>query len=164
MIRILAVIGGLAGAAALSQYPAFTHAYVQRLGGQVDALAAVVADFDRSALNAGMTREEALADMQGTTFLDMHQADLRRTFRRYAVLSENLILLQEADPVTRLIMPHRMGDPETIAATWDDFEPGLQLTAPGAVSAGVGYLGGWAIVAALLAALAAPFRRRRGIA
>ncbi|MBU0778826.1 MAG: DUF2937 family protein, partial [Alphaproteobacteria bacterium] len=35
MIRALALIGGLAGGAALSQYPEFSQQYLQRLAGQV---------------------------------------------------------------------------------------------------------------------------------
>ena len=48
----LRLIVGLVFAVALSQFPAFSDQYVQRLGGQVDALAQVAADFDRSARRA----------------------------------------------------------------------------------------------------------------
>ena len=42
-MRAIAVAGGLAGAAGLSQFPEFSQQYVQRLGGAVDELTAVVA-------------------------------------------------------------------------------------------------------------------------
>ena len=53
MLKFLAIAGGLAGAAGLSQYPEFSQQYTQRLGGQVDALSEVVADFEASAMRCG---------------------------------------------------------------------------------------------------------------
>ena len=65
----LRLILGLVFAVALSQFPAFSDQYVQRLGGQVDALAQVAADFDRSARRAKLTRDEALAELSGSCLL-----------------------------------------------------------------------------------------------
>ena len=164
MFKILALAGGLAGAAVLSQYPAFAQDYLQRLAGQVDALTVVVDDFDRSALEAGLTRSEALAQMGGTAFLVYRAEDMRRTFRRHAVLEGHLDALRAANPLERLAMPHRYGDPETLRAAWSDFEPALPLSTAGAVSAGAGLAMGWAAVAAVWALLRWPFRslsRRR---
>jgi len=164
MLRILSIVGGLCGAASLSQYPAFSQQYTQRLGGQVDALSQVVADFEASALRSGLTRTQAFAQMTGTPFLNDRQADMRRTFTRHAVLSDNLAQLQAATPLARLAMPHRLMDTETLSRTWDDFAPALPLTAPGAVSAGAGFFGGWAGMSAIFATLAALFRRRKPVA
>ena len=159
MRRVLALVAGLAGAALLSQYPAFSQQYLQRLAGQVDALAVVARDFDASALSAGLGREEALAQMTDTAFLQSRQADMRRTFARHARLADNLIALRNATPMQRIIMPHRMADTTTLSAAWSDFEPAMPLSTAGAATAGVGFLAGWAGVSVLLAALSAPFRR-----
>lgn len=161
MIRILTLCAGLLGAACASQYPAFTQAYLQRLAGQVDALTLVVKDFDASALAAGLGREEALEQMTGTPFLVSRQSDMRHTFARHARLSVTLMDLRAASPLARIAMPQRMADPQIVAAAWSDFEPALPLSPAGAVSAGLGLIGGWALMAALLAALSRPFRRRR---
>ncbi len=54
MLRLLAFVGGLARARGrCRRFPEFSQQYLQRLGGQVDALAAVTADFDASAAKAG---------------------------------------------------------------------------------------------------------------
>ncbi len=159
-MRILALAGAVAGAAALSQYPAFSQQYLQRLAGQVDALTVVVMDFDASALDAGLGREAALAQMTGTPFLTARQTDMRRTFARHAMLADHLANLRAATPMQRIAMPHRMADPATLSATWADFEPALPLSAPGAVTATAGFVGGWALIAAALALITAPFRRR----
>lgn len=161
MLRIVALCGGLAGAAGLSQYPAFSEAYLQRLAGQVDALTQVVQDFDTSALEAGLGREAALQQMTGSDFLIARQRDMRATFARHARLSDNLIALREATQLQRMTMPQRLTDAETFAATWSDFQPALPLSAAGAVSASAGFLAGWAGFSTIMALLARPFRRRR---
>jgi hypothetical protein len=150
-MRFLALAGGVAGAAALSQVPAFSDAYLQRLGGQDDALRAVVAAFDASAARAGLTREAALADLSGSGFRAAHQADMRATIDRAGRVAADLALLRAAGPLERLALPHRFRDIETLAATWADFQPALPASEAGAAAAGVGLVAGWAGVAALAA-------------
>lgn len=163
MIRVLCLVGGLAGAAGLSQYPEFSQQYMQRLAGQVDALTVVSKDFDASALAAGLGREEALEQLTGTPFLDARQLDMRRTFARHARLSENLMILREATALERILLPHRMADTETMQAVWADFTPAMPLSVAGAASAGTGFLGGWAMLAAVLALVTVPFKRARPV-
>lgn len=159
--RVLALAGGLAGAAGLSQYPEFSQQYIQRLAGQVDALTVVVADFDRSALANGLSRAAALDELQGTNFLTSRRADMQRAFTRHDQLSSNLTFLRLASPLERIAMPHRLADPETFSATWADFRPALPLTLAGAVAAALGFFGGWGGVMVVLSLLLWPFRRRR---
>jgi hypothetical protein len=161
VIRVISLLGGLAGATALSQFPEFSQQYLQRLGGQADALAAVVEAFDASATEAGLTREAALADLSGTTFRNAHQEDMRRTILRAAAVEADLALLRAAAPLERLTLPHRFRDGETLAATWADFRPAVPVTADGLASGGIGFVTGWAVVAFLLRFLTAPFRRQR---
>ena len=160
MIRLLALAGGVAGAAALSQYPEFSQQYTQRLAGQVDALTTVVMDFDSSALEAGLGREAALAQMTGTDFLTARQSDMRSTFARHAVLSDTLAQLRAASPFERMQMPHRLTDTATFQATWSDYQPAMPLTTAGLASAGVGGFSGWALVTALLAGCRRVFSRK----
>ena len=160
MWRILAIMGGVSGAVALSQFPEFSQQYLQRLAGKVDALAQVAAQFDATAAAHGMTREAALVGMAGTPLLVDQQADQRAVFARGAALADNLAVLRAASPLARLTMPQRFGDSETLAATYADFRPAVPATSEGAVTAGIGYAGGWALVGALWRLLAWPFRRR----
>jgi len=160
MLRILAVIGGVSGAAGLSQFPEFSQQYLQRLAGKVDALSAVVADFDASADKNGLTREAALAEVSGTPFLNDRQQDLRRSFADHTRLSADLAQLRAATPLQRLTMPQRMGDLDTLQAAWADYRPAVPATMDGAITAGIGYISGWGLMAAVLSMLAWPFRRR----
>lgn len=160
MLRLLAFVGGLAGAGTLSQFPEFSQQYLQRLGGQVDALAAVTADFDASAEKAGMDRGKALASMTGTEFLGFRQEDMRNAFARFERLSGDLTLLRAAGPVERVFMPQRFADTTLFKATLADFRPAMPVTLTGLTTAGIGFLGGWAAVMGLVTLIATPFRRR----
>ncbi|MEJ6397692.1 DUF2937 family protein [Yoonia sp. 208BN28-4] len=160
MIKILAFAGGLCGAVTLSQYPEFAQQYTQRLAGQVDALTQVVEDFDTSALEAGLTRTQALDEMTGTAFLDARAADMRRTFSRHAMLEAALTDLRSATPLSRVLMPHRLSDRETFVHTWDDFVLAVPVSVAGAASASVGFAGGWLGIFAMLWLLKLPFAHR----
>ncbi|MDG1377204.1 MAG: DUF2937 family protein [Yoonia sp.] len=161
MFKVLSIMGGLAGAATLSQYPEFTQQYMQRLAGQVDALTVVVNDFEVSAMRSGLTRSQAFAQMTGTPFLADRQADMRRTFARHAVLSDNLAELRVASPIQWLSMPQRLSDPETFANTWADFQPAAPLSVAGFVAAGFGGLVGWSLAAALRSLIGRSLRRSK---
>ena len=158
MIRVLCLVGGLTGAASLSQFPEFSQQYLQRLAGQVDELTRQVKDFDQTALAEGLGREDMLQVMAETPVVASQEAMWRRTFARHARLSENLMVLRDATPLQRLTLPHRMADGATVRAVWDDFTPAIPVSIAGVASAGTGFLGGWAIFAAVLACVSMPFR------
>ncbi len=163
MIKILTLAGGIAGGAALSQYPEFSQQYTQRLAGQVDTLAEIGADFDASALRSGLTRTQALAQMTGTQFLNDRHDDMQRVFTRHVILSENLTALRTASPMARLAMPHRLTDTETFTNTWADYNPAMPLTLSGGIAALAGFLGGWAATGVVLSLLLWPFKRRKTV-
>ena len=156
IIRVLALAGGLTGAAAVSQYPEFSQQYVQRLAGQVEALGLVVADFDASAARSGLARDAALGELRGSAFLADRQEDMSRTFARFERLKADQAMLATATPVERIFMPQRLRDGELLAGTWSDFKPAVPLTVAGMVAAGLGFLAGWLgvnLVAGLLSAV-----------
>lgn len=159
MANLLRLGFAAACAAALSQFPAFSDQYVQRLGGQVDALTRVAEDFDASAARAGLSREQALADLSGSTFRDAHQHDMRQVFTRLDRARADLTLLRAAAPLERIALPHRLRDPATLAATWGDFRPAMPVTAAGLTAAAIG--GGLGLL--IWRALAAILRRRKRV-
>lgn len=161
IIKTLTLVGGMFGAATLSQFPEFTQQYMQRLGGQVDALSVVIQDFDTSAQKAQMTRETALASMGGSVFLENRRNDMRNTIDRHEKLGDDLAMLTAATPIARVSMPHRLRDQALVRATYDTFRPALPLTLDGALSSGIGFVVGWSLIAALLRFLLWPFRRRK---
>jgi hypothetical protein len=160
MLRMLALIGGVAAGTGLSQFPEFSQQYLQRLGGQRDALNAVVADFDDSASGAGLSREAALAELSGSHFLNARQGDMRAVIARAARVDADYALLRAAGPLERMALPHRFRDAETLEATWADYQPAVPVTSAGLIAAGLGFFLGWTGLSLLFGALARPFRRR----
>ncbi len=158
--RVLTLAGGLAGAAATSQFPEFSQQYLQRLGGAVDALTVVVDDFDASATKAGLTRDEALAQMQGTEFLDNRRVDMTRTFERHAQLSEDLAALEGEGPFMRAYHAARLTDSQIAKAAWEVYQPALPLNIAGAIFAGIGFLLGGFFLGLVLSILRWPFRQQ----
>jgi hypothetical protein len=159
IIRTLTLVGGLIAGAGASQFPEFSQQYAQRLGGAVDALSEVVADFDASAVAEGLTRPQALEQMQGTDFIERRRFDMERTFDRHAVLSEDLKLLKDAGPFTRAYNATRFRDGDVANAAWEAYQPAVPLNLTGAIFAGFGFLAGWISIAAMLAVVRWPFRR-----
>ncbi len=160
--RALMLAGGLTGAAGLSQFPEFSQQYVQRLGGAVDELRRFVDGFDADATAVGLSRDAALADLwQGSAIGAQRAETMAGVIVRFERLSADLATLRSAGPFTRAYRARSLGDAEIAGAAWDEFKPALPLTFEGGVFAGAGFLGGLGIMAAALALLKMPFRRRR---
>ncbi|MFD2739032.1 DUF2937 family protein [Sulfitobacter aestuarii] len=156
ILRVLTLAGGLASAAALSQFPEFSQQYLQRLGGAVDALGEVVADFDASAETLGLSREAALEQMRGNDFVERRRLDMQRSFARHESLQADLAVLRGSGAFERAYgLPH-MRDGELIRATWAAYRPALPLTATGMIFAGAGFLGGALFTGLLLRLLSWP--------
>ncbi|MEM6760742.1 MAG: DUF2937 family protein [Pseudomonadota bacterium] len=150
------VCGGLG-----AQFPEFSQQYVQRLGGAVDALGEVVADFDTSAAAEGLSRKAALAQMTGGAFVERRRADMVRSFDRYDRLAADLEALQGAGPFTRATMAMRMTDRDVAQAALRAFRPALPLNFAGAAFAGAGFVVGLIAAAAALRVVVWPWRRVR---
>ncbi|MFK7877505.1 MAG: DUF2937 family protein [Paracoccaceae bacterium] len=150
--RMLVLAGGLIGAGGAAQFPEFSQQYVQRLGGAVDALEQVVADFDASAEASGFDRAHALEQMQGTAFLDNRRADMTRSFTRFGVLSSDLAVFEPAGPFMRAYHVGRM-DGQIARAAWADFQPAMPLNFAGLVFAGTGFVLGIGLISMLLGTL-----------
>lgn len=161
ILRALTLAGGLAGAAATSQFPEFSQQYMQRLGGAVDALGEVVADFDASAAAASLTRAQALEQMQGTPFLERRRADMARSIARHETLRADLEALQGQGPFMRAYHASRLTDSQIARAAWEVYQPAVPVSFAGLSFAGAGLVLGSLGVSLLLRVLRLPFRRRR---
>jgi len=161
MIRVLTMAGGIAGAVGLSQFPEFSQQYLQRLSGAVDELRGVVVAFDASATSAGITRQEALAELSGSAFQTELQATLAGQITRYERLSADYTALRKAEPLQRLAQIWRFSDTGLARRTWQDFRPAVPVTADGFICAGLGYAAGWMLLGALLWLVRRVFRPRQ---
>lgn len=160
ILRTLTLAGGLAGAAATSQFPEFSQQYMQRLGGAVDALSGVVADFDASARAVGLDRDAALSQMTGTEFLERRRADMTQTIARHTRLQSDLAVLQGQGPFMRAYHLPRRTDPQIVQAAWDVYQPAVPLNMAGGIFAALGFVVGGGVIGFVLHMLRLPFRRR----
>lgn len=153
-----ALIVSLAGGAVASQAPELAQQYRQRLGGALEEVAHVVADFDADAARNNLRREEALAlhDQAEEPFLRDRGQSIRRTIARFERLRHQSKRLGELPPVLRPLAVIAAPDQAVLEGTVRNFEPAVPLTAHGLAWTAVGLLSGFGVFR--LAAF--PFRRR----
>lgn len=153
----VAVVAGVGA----SQLPELGQQYRQRLGGAVDALGQVVAEFDADAERNGLDREAALYEMtvNPDPFVQDRAQSVRRVIARYERLKAQAEAYAHAGPFGRLAAVATHFDPELLAATVADYEPAVPVTTEGAVAAGGGF---FAVVLTGLG-LGRLFRRRRAV-
>ena len=150
MVSVVKLAGGLVFGAVLSQFPEYSQQYVQRMGGALDELTTVVADFDISAKASGHTRDQALSAMTGSDFLIARQSDMTHTFIRFETLFADYFYLKNSNAFQRLTYVARMRDGEVAKGTAKDFKPAVPLTTDGLGTAGIGFLLGYGLLAGLL--------------
>jgi hypothetical protein len=159
--RTLAVACGFAAAISMSQAPEYAQQYRQRLGGAVDELARVLAEFDADAARYGMSRDQGITRLiqNADVFVSDRGVRLREDSARLARLQRQLNDFQTAGPFVRIAVLARDADPAIAGRTWESFEPAAPVTMEGAVMAGAGFLTGFGIAQLL----AWPMRRRRAL-
>lgn len=162
LLRMLTLVMGLLGAAALSQAPEFAQQYLQRLAGTADILTDEVAALDARASAQNMNRYDYIRRFlgNGDPAIRAEGMALSNLLARERDTREAIAALRDAPP---LLMPWTAFshlDPALAWRTLDDFRPALPLTAEGALHAGVGFLG-LASLFRILVFLLRPRRRAR---
>lgn len=147
---------------ATSQLPEFSQQYRQRLGGAIDALEEILADFRRDAEQFGLTVQQAIQRQRSSPdpFVRARGNSMAVAETRLDRLKRQQQELAAAGPVQRMVIFVQGFDARLARATADDFEPAIPVTLMGFASAGAGGLAGFLIVR-LLVALARFGGRRR---
>lgn len=148
--KSLTITAAAAGLAALSQAPEYAQQYRQRIGGAIDELRTVVADFDNDAAASGLSRDRALDQMLRSSerFPRDRGESMIRTVTRFETLSAQKLAMDNAHPITRPLFVLRNPDAQVMQGAWEDFTPAVPLTSSGAVYGGIG-----ALIAVILARL-----------
>ncbi|MDB5535562.1 MAG: hypothetical protein JWP26_1705 [Devosia sp.] len=162
MRRVVAGIGGVALAVALSQFPEYAQQYTQRLGGAVDELRIVTEKFDHDAQEAGLDRQQALTRFEASSdeFLAGRGTSEAANFARYEQLSATLARIQNANAVERFQMMPAYFDTDIGARTLDNYKPAVPVTVEGILYAGGGLLVGYLLMSGIWRFLAMPFKKR----
>ena len=151
IVRIVAIVAGLAGGTVFSQAPEFAQQYRQRIGGAIDELRVIVEDFSEQAAAHHLDRQQALnAYAQSPDdFLRDRGVSMRSTISRYETLLSQQLNLGTAAPVAKPFVLLRDADQGVLANTWRDFVPGVPVSFAGLVWGAIGFIGG-SVIAALL--------------
>ena len=159
LFRRFALVFGLFIGTLASQMPEYAQQYRQRLGGAIDELGRIIANFDAQASQAGIDRNAAITRLKtNNDVLVQRQGEaMQDTVIRHDRLAEQDAAFAQAGSFARLGLLARDFDPGIARGAWSRFEPAVPVTTEGFVSAGVGLLAGYG----LWHLLAWPFRRRR---
>jgi hypothetical protein len=141
-----------------SQIPEFAQQYRQRLGGAIDELNRIVAQFDADATAKGLTPGSALERLKSDndSFVAQHGQTIDQDFNRLQRLTQQRDSFAQAGPVSRIFVLIRDFDPSIASNAMRDYEPAVPTTGEGFIAAFFGFfLGG-----GMLHLLAWPVRRR----
>jgi hypothetical protein len=150
----IAVLAGLIG----SQGPEFAQQYRQRLGGALEELNRIVAEFDAEVRRKDLTRAEGLSRLEHNDdpLARERGADMGHAIERAQRLNAQIQAMNSSGPLMRLYVVATNFDPEIARSTLDNYEPAEPLSLGALMAAGLAAFCGW--TATLL--IAWPFRRR----
>lgn len=140
-------VAGAGGGMGLSQAPAFTQAYLQRLGGHLDEARRTLDLVERGILVPELTAAERNQAVAG--FAD-----------RVAELEATYASIAEAAPLMQPILVMRHGDSEIARRAWEAFTPAVPIDTPSLIWTGIGVLAAL-VIYELFKSPAAVVRRRR---
>lgn len=159
--KYVMILGGFAGAALLSQFPAFHQQYVQRIGGTLDEVNRQVEALDARAADQGMKRFDYIRRFLNSTDASVRSEGvyLENLLARQIRIRESIDRLRQAPASMQLPVLVQYLDTETAEGVMDDFKPALNLTTAGLIYAGAGFGAGFLGTGFLVVFI--PKRRRR---
>ncbi|WP_063312888.1 DUF2937 family protein [Pseudovibrio sp. Ad26] len=159
--RVLTLGVALVSGTVTSQLPEFAQQYRQRIGGAIDALEEVKADFVADATATNKSVSAALEHMAQSAdqFVQLRGMSIERSLDRLGSLKEQQLAMTSAAAFERVWIFLREPDTKISKATWEDFEPAVPVTVEGGVLAGIGFAIGLFMLR--LAGLGGRVRRRR---
>ena len=159
----MALAIGLLCALVGSQISEFAQQYRQRLGGALDELNRVVAQFDAEAEAQSLTRAQGIERLKGNAdgLASERGLAIERDVARAGRLARQKEAFQNGGPVTRLASLIANFDPATATQTIADFEPAAPLTFENLVVAGLALLFGMGATHLVAWPIRRRLRRRR---
>jgi hypothetical protein len=163
LTRLVRALAALAGAAMLSQFPAFYDQYLQRLGGRLDQARIEAARIETAArqedLSVGAYIEVFLRDAQSP--VRRQGQVMRDQYAELVRLEAAFATLRDAPVAARPLRFAGQASGGIARKTFEDFQPALPLGPEGLTYALIGLLGGLFGARAGGRAVSAVARRRR---
>jgi hypothetical protein len=143
--RLALAIGLVAGLIG-SQAPEFAQQYRQRLGGALDELRTIIAEFDAEVARENLTPAEGVARLERNAdpLARERGEDIAAAIDRAKRLDEQLRAFTTAGPLTRLYVFAKDFDPQIARSTLDNYEPAAPLSLGALAAAGLAAFWGWA--------------------
>jgi hypothetical protein len=131
-----------------SQLPEFAQQYRQRLGGAIDELNHIVADFDADAARQGMDHSDGIASLEANAdpFIRGRGVQMREIASRRDRLERQVHDLDNAQPIGEFLALGENFDGGVAANVLSDFEPAVPVTLGGLSSALLGFVAGLAAI------------------
>lgn len=164
MIRkSIVLISFISSALLSSQAPEFAQQYRQRLGGAVDELKIIVADFDNDAKKLGLSRQQALQQLNAAkeAFFNARGARMQKTINRYSDLSAQLSTYDSLNPAMRPVALFTAFDEQLLHGTWQNYQAAVPVNLFAAIWTVLGGLFGWLLIRALLLLFPSSNRSKR---
>ena len=138
----IAVLAGLIG----SQAPEFAQQYRQRLGGALEELNRIVAEFDSEAKRQTLSRAEGLKRLKDNpdSLARARGEDMGKAVERAERLNDQIQAMNSAGPLMRLYVIVTSFDPKIAQSTLDNYEPAEPLSIGALTAGGLAALWGWA--------------------
>jgi len=126
-----------------AQLPEFAQQYRQRLGGAIDELTAIIAQFDTEATANGLTRLEGIARLQNNTdpLVNGRGTAMRETIARAARLAEQRDEFARLGNFGRVAALFSSFDSGIAKNAYASFEPAMPATSEGVVAGLIGFFG-----------------------
>jgi hypothetical protein len=145
LIRRLALAIGVLFALAGSQLPEFAQQYRQRLGGAIDELDRMIAQFDTEVSAQSLTRTQGVDRLKTNpdSLAQERGAAIESDIDRAARLTRQQQAFQIGGPLTRLASLIENFDPATASQAVRDYEPAVPITFEAFVIGGIALVIGW---------------------
>ncbi len=158
LVRRLAVAIGLLFSLVGAQLPELAQQYRQRLGGALDELHRMIAQFDSEAASQSLTRQQGIDRLKANSdrLAQERGESIVEDVDRAARLARQQEALSSGGALTRLFGVIENFDPATAGQAVRDYEPAVPITVEAFVVGGVALAIGWSATHLV----AWPIRRR----
>lgn len=153
----------------MTQLPEYAGQYEQRLGGAIDELRAIIAQFDRDSAAQGLNEQGGIERLRQNTDVFVQQrgdqmADISARLARLEAVQQ---MLKTSGPAERLELIATHYDPGIAARALQSFQPAVPVSTEAFILGFIGFLAGGGLVHAAgysIKQTSARLRRQRPIA
>jgi hypothetical protein len=148
IVSRIALFFAMVVAIATTQLPEYMQQYRQRLGGAIDELAAVVAQFDNEAKAEGLSETDGIARLEANSdrLAKARGVDMANNVARLAKLQRSAAALDNPNRFVRWQTFATTFDTRVAARAYEAFQPAVPTTADGFVAGLIGFVIGGGLV------------------